>query len=144
MRGGKAVAILGVDILADDIYRMQQEIQHRMILVLCAGALFCCVLGILISGSVSGPVRKLTEGTRQLAKDNLHYRVEIRSRDEIGELADSFNAMAANLSESRERLQDYFSRSPSRWCGRSRPDPYCRAIRSAWRTLRAGSPWNWA
>jgi len=70
--------------------------------------LFCCVLGILIAGSVSNPVRRLTEGTRQLARENLDYRVAVRSRDEIGGLADSFNKMAESLSQSRKRLQNYF------------------------------------
>ena len=105
---GNAVAVLGVDILADDVYRMQQEIGQRMLVVFLSGILFCCVLGILISGSVSDPVRRLVEGTRQLAGDNLDYRVTVRSRDEIGELADSFNKMAASLSESRQRLKNYF------------------------------------
>ncbi|MFA5167589.1 MAG: HD domain-containing phosphohydrolase [Candidatus Omnitrophota bacterium] len=107
-KDGKTVAILGVDILADDIGRMQQEIKRRMVVVLLSGCLFCCLLGILIAGSVSNPVRRLTEGTRQLAGGNLDYRVKVRSRDEIGELADSFNKMAASLSESRQRLQNYF------------------------------------
>jgi HD-GYP domain-containing protein (c-di-GMP phosphodiesterase class II) len=107
-KDGNAVAILGVDILANDIERMQQEIKRRMAVVLLSGVLFCCGLGILIAGSVSGPVRKLTEGTRQLAEDNLDYRVRVRSRGEIGELADSFNEMAASLSESRRRLRNYF------------------------------------
>jgi len=105
---GKVVAILGVDILADDIYKMQHEIKSRMAVALLTGVLFCCVLGILISGSVSNPVRKLAEGTRQLAGNNLNYRVEIHSHDEIEELADSFNKMAASLAESRQRLQNYF------------------------------------
>ena len=104
----KAIAILGLDIPADDVYRMQQEIKNRTIVVLLSGVLICCLLGILISGSVSGPIQKLTEGTRQLAGENLDYRVQVRSRDEIGELADSFNKMAASLSESRRRLQNYF------------------------------------
>jgi len=107
-KNGNVIAILGVDILADDIAKMQQEIRGRMVVALFAGILFCCVLGILIAGSVSNPVRRLTEGTRQLAGDNLDYRVEVRSRDEIGELADSFNKMAASLAESRQRLQNYF------------------------------------
>jgi HAMP domain-containing protein/HD superfamily phosphodiesterase len=105
---GNTVAILGVDILANDVDKMQREIGQRMILVFLSGILFCCLLGILISGSVSDPVRKLAEGTRQLAGENLDYRVEVRSRDEIGELADSFNKMAASLSESRKRLRNYF------------------------------------
>jgi len=107
-KDGETVAMLGVDILADDIEKMQQEIQRRLAVALFAGVLFCCVLGILIAGSVSNPIKKLAEGTRQLAEDNLDYRVAVRSRDEIGELADSFNKMAVSLSLSRKRLQNYF------------------------------------
>jgi HD-GYP domain-containing protein (c-di-GMP phosphodiesterase class II) len=107
-RDGKTVAILGVDILADDVAKMQREIKIRMVVALLSGVLVCCFLGILISGGVSGPIQKLAEGTRQLAGDNLDYRVKIRSQDEIGELADSFNKMAGSLSESRKRLENYF------------------------------------
>ena len=106
----KAIAILGVDIPADNVYKMQQEIKRRTVVVLFSGVLVCCFLGILIAGSVSDPVKKLVEGTRQLAGDNLDYRVQVRSHDEIGELANSFNKMASSLSESRRRLQDYFFR----------------------------------
>jgi len=108
MDDGKTVAILGVDILADDIAKMQNEIKRRTWIVLFAGILACSLLGVLISGSVSYPIRKLVEGTRQLARDNLDYRVKVRSRDEIGELADSFNKMAGSLCESRKRLENYF------------------------------------
>ncbi len=107
-RSGKTVAILGVDIMADDIGRMQDELKRRMLVVFLIGILICCVLGILISESVSGPVRRLVEGTRQLSAGNLDYRVKLTSRDEIGELAHSFNIMAGKLRESRERLRDYF------------------------------------
>lgn len=102
------VAILGVDIAADDVYAMQQEIRRRMLIALFSGVLFCCLLGVLISGTVSDPIRKIVEGTRQLSEDNLEYRVQVRSRDEIGELADAFNAMAGSLAESRRRLRNYF------------------------------------
>lgn len=105
---GKAIAILGVDILADDVAKMQKEIERRTWVVLFSGVLVSCLLGISISGSVSNPIRRLAEGTRQLAGENLDYRVKVSSRDEIGELADSFNKMAASLAESRQRLQDYF------------------------------------
>jgi putative nucleotidyltransferase with HDIG domain len=107
-QNGEVIAVLGVDMMADEVAFMQRELKKRMIFVFFSGILFCCVLGILIAGSVSGPVRKLVEGTRQLAGENLDYRVQVRSRDEIGELADSFNKMAESLSDSRRRLRDYF------------------------------------
>lgn len=105
---GRTVAILGIDVPADDVYRMQQEIMRKTAVVLFVGILVCGVLGILIAGTVSDPIRKLVEGTRQLAQDNLNYRVEVRSHDEIGELAKSFNKMAVSLAESREQLRNYF------------------------------------
>ena len=107
-KNGEVTALLGVDILADDVGKMQEEIRRRMAVVLFSGVLFCGVLGVLIAGSVSNPIKKLVEGTRQLAGENLDYRVAVRSRDEIGELADSFNKMAVSLSQSRQRLRNYF------------------------------------
>jgi HD-GYP domain-containing protein (c-di-GMP phosphodiesterase class II) len=48
------------------------------------------------------------EGTRHIAAGNLQYQVEIRSADEIGELAKSFNNMAGSLYEARKKLREYF------------------------------------
>jgi len=43
------------------------------------------------------PLQKLTEGTRQLALQDFTTRIEISGKDEFGELAASFNTMAAQL-----------------------------------------------
>ena len=109
-QAGKVIAILGVDVMADDVAGMRREVWRRIVLVFLGGAAFCGLLGILLSGSVSNSVHRIAEGTRQLAAGNLDHRVEVRSRDEIGDLAQAFNQMAASLTESRSRLQDYFFR----------------------------------
>jgi PAS domain S-box-containing protein len=54
-------------------------------------------LGWLIAWSIGKPLTKLTEATAEVAKGRLDTRVDIRSRDEIGKLAQSFNQMAAEL-----------------------------------------------
>jgi sigma-B regulation protein RsbU (phosphoserine phosphatase) len=46
----------------------------------------------------------LTHGAEQLAMGNLNARVPVRSRDEIGKLAESFNRMARDLGEHQTRL----------------------------------------
>ena len=107
---GKTIAVLGVDVMADDVSAMRRAVGSRVVAVSLAGVVFCCLLGILLAGSVSDPVHRLSEGTRQLASGHLDHRVEVQSRDEIGALTDDFNKMAASLSESRQRLQDYFFR----------------------------------
>lgn len=76
--------------------------------------IFACVL-ILLSAVVvaffarfiSAPIRKLYQGTQIVAGGNLDYSVDVHTRDEIGQLADSFNEMADNLKKitaSRDEL----------------------------------------
>ena len=109
-KGGKAVAVLGVDITAEDVYKTQKDVNTRAILVLALGIILSVSLGILISGTVTSPVKKLVEGTRHIAQGNLQYQVEVKGSNEISELAASFNKMAISLYESRRNLRDYFYR----------------------------------
>ena len=57
-------------------------------------------LGILLSRSITRPSRELTKATHAMADGNLNQKVNVRSRDEIGELAESFNKMSSDLSRS--------------------------------------------
>lgn len=109
-KDGDAVAVLGIDISAKDVYATQREVNRRAGLVLALGIFVSLVLGIVISRGISGPVRRLSEGTRLIAMGDLRHKVEIKGSDEISQLGRSFNEMAASLSESRQQLQDYFYR----------------------------------
>ncbi len=53
---------------------------------------------------VHRPVRELTAGTRKVAGGDLDYRLPVRSRDELGDLAASFNKMTADLSQAHSQL----------------------------------------
>jgi HAMP domain-containing protein/HD superfamily phosphodiesterase len=105
---GKAVAVLGVDIMADDLYIIQKQVNRWVALILLFGVILSVALGMFISVKITSPVKKLVEGTRHIAAGNLQYQVEIRSADEIGELAKSFNNMAGSLYEARKKLREYF------------------------------------
>lgn len=48
------------------------------------------------------PIIRLKEGAERIGRGDFRYRIEARSMDELGELADGFNRMAENL----ERLQE--------------------------------------
>ena len=56
---------------------------------------------------VLSPVRKLTLATRLLADGQLETRVEIGSNDELGDLGHAWNAMAAELGQAQEELEDW-------------------------------------
>lgn len=107
---GKAVAIIGIDISAKDVYNMEKELNRRALIVLAIGILISFILGLWISKRIAEPVKKLEEATSRIAAGDLEYRVDIKGVDEIRRLGDSFNNMAKSLSESKKALQDYFYR----------------------------------
>lgn len=60
------------------------------------------VLGVLIARALTQPLRELTSATRAVAAGDLAQQVAVRSQDELGELAHSFNQMSADLVRSRD------------------------------------------
>lgn len=61
--------------------------------------LAAAVLSLFLSRGITGPILQLSHATSRLARGDLQYKVDIRSRDEIGLLAESFNSMAGDLNE---------------------------------------------
>ncbi|MFC1917676.1 sensor histidine kinase [Chloroflexota bacterium] len=55
------------------------------------------LVGLMLTWQINRPIRALTSGVRHISRGNLKYRVSVKSRDEIGELAESFNTMASSL-----------------------------------------------
>ena len=53
---------------------------------------------------VHKPVRELMAGTEKVAQGNLDYRLPVRSGDELGTLAASFNKMTADLADAHKEL----------------------------------------
>ena len=64
-------------------------------------ALVMAALGLIFSRSLTGPLRRLVDAAESIARGALDQRIESGSRDEIGQLASSFNDMAASLRSSQ-------------------------------------------
>jgi phosphoserine phosphatase RsbU/P len=54
-------------------------------------------MGWALARSITGSVHAIFTGTERLRLGDLGHRIPIRSRDQLGELAESFNAMTANI-----------------------------------------------
>jgi signal transduction histidine kinase len=55
---------------------------------------------------ITGPLRKLVEGTVRISRGDFSQEIEVGSADEVGELARGFNEMTRDLLETRQRMED--------------------------------------
>ena len=82
--------------------RDEADASRRAVLVITIAALgFAFVVAWYLTTTVVGPLRRLTRGANAIQEGRFDERIEITSRDELGELASAFNQMAENLSEFR-------------------------------------------
>lgn len=83
---------------------------QKQILLVGAGTL---VLGIalvlFITGRIVSPIHRLVEGTRAVLSGDYDFRIEPRSRDEIGTLSSAFNEMVGGLKEN-EKIRTLFGK----------------------------------
>lgn len=71
----------------------------RQAIIWSAGgaAALALLLGVVLARTLTQPLRELTTATQAIAKGALGRQVAVRSRDELGALAASFNQMSADL-----------------------------------------------
>ncbi len=81
--------------------------EHQAHLAQFTGLILLLITGVsmvFIWLVVYRPVRELRAGTQRLAAGDLSYRLPVRSADELGELASSFNKMAGELADAQGNL----------------------------------------
>jgi two-component system sensor histidine kinase BaeS len=82
------------------------RINQALLISAIGGGLLALVLGLLLARTLTRPVRELTVAARAMTHGDLEQQVPVRSRDELGELADAFNQMSADLARvTRSRRQ---------------------------------------
>ena len=65
------------------------------------------LIGFLVVRFVERPVQVLAAGTKRLGGGELGYQIETESRDELGQLADSFNHMSLELHKANEEITSW-------------------------------------
>ncbi|MEW6573467.1 MAG: EAL domain-containing protein [Bacillota bacterium] len=78
------------------------RIEGLTVVFIALGGLFCVAFGMIRGMIVS--LTKLKRGTEAIGAGGLDHRINLRSRDEFGELAASFNRMAEELQKSRDEI----------------------------------------
>jgi len=77
----------------------------RMLVYTAAAMLMVAVLSWLFVWRLVGrPIKALEHGTERLAEGDLGYQINVRSHDEVGDLAHSFNDMSLQLRAANEEI----------------------------------------
>ncbi|MEJ2098629.1 MAG: response regulator [Desulfobacterales bacterium] len=98
---------LGMIIPVEEIHSEVKKSVNRIILALFVSLALLSVLTVAgLQKFVIKPIKKLNDGTRMIAQTgDLDYQIEIKSKDEVGSLAQSFNEMIASIDQAESALK---------------------------------------
>lgn len=104
---GQSGRLAGVLLISSSL-RAYVELNRRVrdigLLAGGAGILLMILISTWAAGRVTRPVEQLATAARSVARGDLGVKVEVASKDELGELADAFNRMTRELREQSDRL----------------------------------------
>ncbi len=102
--GAQAIIKLNLDNMKPidgQVKRMSDDTSKLMLLLAAAGVVLSALLIAVFGRSFLQPLRTLTQSARQIEQGNLDLVVQVKGRDELHQLAEAFNSMAAKLREYR-------------------------------------------
>ena len=95
---------------ASEISSMWQDISSLFLITATAVILIAAIISSVTSMRQSKPIKEIAAAARQFGHGELSVRVDVgHRRDEVGELAEAFNAMADSLSKSEQRRSEFIA-----------------------------------
>src|SRR5439155_5467584 len=77
----------------------------RIALLVALGLVVAILAGMLLARRMLIPIRALRDGARRLGAGDFGHRIEVKTADELEELAAQFNSMAGQLHETYSDLE---------------------------------------
>lgn len=99
--------VLGSVHVGFSLIKLNDELQSRIFRNIGLAVLFIAIfsaVAVFLSRRLTGPLERLSKAMSEIAAGNLNQKVEVENRDEIGQLARSFNQMVDGLRE-RDRMK---------------------------------------
>ena len=94
-----------VQIDRDKAFYAVEQMKRQSTVLVGAVAVLAILVGIWFAGEISRPIRQLARVARQLATGDYDTRVTVKSRNEVGDLADAFNQMGDDIQKAMIDIQ---------------------------------------
>ncbi len=83
-----------------------EEERNKMILIAIFISIGIAIISIIFSDHITKPLEKLQKATREVAKGNFDYKVDVSGKDEVANLSYDFNRMIEEIKNSRKKLEE--------------------------------------
>ncbi|HJZ63593.1 MAG TPA: ATP-binding protein [Candidatus Acidoferrum sp.] len=103
-RNGEVLGVLLVGSSRRELFLLQRKITLIAAGVGVGALLIGLILTSWISRRITRPIEELADGARDVASGRWDRQIDLRGRDEVGQLAGAFNEMTHTLASQKERL----------------------------------------
>ncbi len=104
--------VIGAIIFNKSLPEMRETVLDLMFMFLVSSLISLALAFFIIylqAKRISAPITKINRAAQNIARGNFSERVKVTSKDEIGQLASTFNFMASNIEKSQEHQQRFVS-----------------------------------
>ena len=88
------------------ISRIEQTVL-RISAIAAAGVVLALLIGFILANGITRPIKTLSKGASKIGHGDLKTRIPIKSKSEIGKLAETFNTMAVDLEKSTKVMIEH-------------------------------------
>ncbi|MDP3150412.1 MAG: HAMP domain-containing sensor histidine kinase [Ignavibacteria bacterium] len=96
--------VVSLDQLDSIIQKSTREVILTAILIIVVISFFS---GLFITILVNKPIKKIREGIEEVGNGNLDFKIEVNSKNELGQMARRFNEMSSKLDEAYKEIKNW-------------------------------------
>ncbi|HHV59264.1 MAG TPA: cell wall metabolism sensor histidine kinase WalK [Clostridiaceae bacterium] len=90
-----------------EIYEMRSILFKLFLISVLISIVVSIIPAYLFSAKISRPLKEICDASKKIASGKFEKKLYVKSRDEVGELAESFNNMASDLKKLEQMRRDF-------------------------------------
>ncbi|MDJ0577414.1 MAG: ATP-binding protein [Xenococcaceae cyanobacterium MO_234.B1] len=101
----ETLGAVSIELCTKPLKAKMAEVRHHGIVTALVASCFGTIIAILLSRSITEPLKEITKATKQMTLGDIQQEIKINSDDELAILAHSFNSMSRRLQELISNLE---------------------------------------